>query len=209
MSGRPIVFVDTETTALGSLARPWEIAIIRREPDGAETQYVGQIEYDLRSLPSGTTPEALHVGGWLTRGAPGTKYVGHRGEPTDFRWADERAAALDLRRYFQDAPVLVGVGVHFDAGILAGLFGRAGVSASWHYALVDLKAATWGFLHGRARDVESGPLEERWVLPMRSEALAAVMCVAPPPADERHTALGDVRSAARWFDALINDGAQR
>lgn len=205
---RPIVFVDTETTGLGPQARPWEIAIIRREPDGTETQYVGQITYDLESLPRGTTPEALHVGGWLTRGAPRTKYIGHRGEPTDFRWADERAAALDIKRYFQDTPILIGVGIHFDAEILAGLFGRTGISASWHYGLVDLKAATWGFLHGRARDIDSAVLEERWVLPMRSEMLAAALCVVPPAADERHTALGDARWAARWFDALTEGVAR-
>lgn len=204
MTDHPIVFVDTETTGLGPRARAWEIAIIRREIDGTETQFVGQISYDLETLPKGTTPEALHVGGWLTRGAPRTKYIGHRGEPTDFRWADERAAALDIKRYFQDAPILVGVGVQFDAEILAGLFGRTGISASWHYGLVDLKAAAWGTLNScLGGGLITPEILEAARLPLRSEQLAAACGVAPPSDEERHTALGDVRWAVRWFDALI------
>jgi hypothetical protein len=201
VTGRPIVFVDTETTALGPLARPWEIAVIRRV-EGVETEFVGQITYTLETLPKGTSTEALRIGGWLHRGAPNTKYVGHRGE-TDFRWADERAAALDLKRYFQDGPVVVGVGPHFDAEILAGLFGRTEVGASWHYALVDLKAATWGYLHGQdALNGLSGVPHEALQLPMSSEALSRAIDVEPPAEDERHTALGDARWARRWFDAL-------
>lgn len=205
MSTRPIVFVDTETTGLSSTARAWEIAVIRREPDGTQREYVGQIAYTLADMAKMRASEqALAVGGWLTRGAPRTTYLGENGEQKSFRWRDERDAALDLARgYFADEPVLVGVGVHFDAEILRGLFGRAGVSATWHYGLVDLKAATWGVLATRTA---VGVAEEAEVaasaLPLRSEALAAAVGVEPPSGAERHTALGDARWAARWFDAL-------
>ncbi len=201
----PIVFVDTETTGLGPAARPWEIAMIRRDPDGSVREYVAQIAYTLKTLPPGTTPEALHVGGWLTRGAPGTTYLNHRGEPSSFRYRDERDAALDLTKFFAEQPVLVGVGVHFDAQVLAGMFGRAGVTRDpWHYGLVDLKAAAWGTLHSAiAGGVTAPHMIEATRLPLRSEQLAAACGVAPPSDDERHTALGDARWAARWFDALL------
>lgn len=209
MTDRPIVFVDTETTGLSSTARPWEIAVIRREVDGSQREYVGQIAYTLADMAKmGASEQALSIGGWLTRGAPRTTYLGEHGDQKSFRWRDEREAALDLaRRYFADEPVLVGVGVHFDAEILSGFFGRAGASASWHYGLVDLKAATWGVLAvrtavGVAEEAEAAASS----LPLRSEALAAALGVEPPADDERHTALGDARWAARWFDALAGGG---
>lgn len=208
---RPIVFVDTETTGLSASARPWEVAVIRRERDGAQREYVAQIAYDLAGMAQmHASEQALAVGGWLTRGAPGTTYLGEDGKQRSFRWRDERQTAMDLRKFFVDEPVLIGVDVHFDARILEGLFSRGGTgSVSWHYALVDLKAATWGHLLGQDahNDLAGVPMPTELHLPLRSEELSRALGVEPPAGDERHTALGDARWAARWYDALTGGGA--
>ena len=212
MSPRPIVFVDTETTSLGRLARPWEIAIVYRHMstvDGdrpADTEYLWTVDYTPLGLPPGTTPEALEIGGWNVRGRGMARWDYWRSlgvtadgeEPENLRVAagPEWTIARSVHQVL-DGAVLVGVGVHFDAAVLSAMFSRHGLPEEpWHYAILDLKAATWGALSDRARVVP---------LPMRSEQLAAELEVVPPSDDERHTALGDARWAARWYDALVLD----
>lgn len=208
MTDHPIVFVDTETTCLGRHARPWEIAVVRREPDGTETQLVAQVTYTLHNLPEHTHPQALDVGGWLRRGVAGSTYIESLEGAVTVAAAttDERVAAERVYEWLSGAPILVGVGTHFDAAVLSGLFARHDLRAEpWHYAIMDLKSATWGHLRAVAAadgdpDIE---LLDALRLPMRSEQLAACLGVDPPTAAERHTALGDARWAARWFDALM------
>lgn len=219
MTNRPIVFVDTETTSLGQAACPWEIAVIRRETrpgpiarpvvETTVDRWVLQVEYDFPTLPPGTTGRALSVGGWLERGAPGSTYLdGLNRDGVNVERSDEVDVAARLVELFRDEPILVGVGVHFDAAVLSRMFARHGMAEEpWHYSIVDLKSATWGFFRGRAVDIASPVLDEQAPLPVRSEKLAAALCVAPPSDAERHTALGDARWAVRWFDALTAGSA--
>lgn len=198
MTTRPICFIDTETTCLGPHARPWEIAVIRRDPDGGQTEHLAQVAYRLQTLPAHTDPKALHLAGWLFRGADGQyDYLESLNIAEARRYDTEEDAARWLSRLLADEPILVGVGVHFDAAVLGAMFIRHGLEPEpWHYGILDLKAATWGALSDRAQVVP---------LPLRSETLAAELDVVPPASEERHTALGDARWAARWFDALAGE----
>lgn len=207
MTDRPLVFVDTETTCLGYHARPWEIAVIRREPDGTETESVFQVSYGIHNLPAGTEPMALHIGGWLLRGAPCSDYLEELAEAEDvavFKNSEEPIAKA-VHDLLRDQPVLVGVGVHFDAAVLGRMFRRHNLpDEPWHYAILDLKAASWGSVNScLAGGFVTPPLTEAVRLPLSSERLAAACGVAPPTKEERHTALGDARWAERWYDALI------
>jgi len=221
MTGPRIVFVDTETTSLGSMARPWEIALIVRDdvepapaavPEKmtvdpvAEAEYVFHVEYFTDSLPAGTTHEALEVGGWYDRGRTrqhadwlATAYPPEVGIARDAEWSIARTVYQLLA-----GVVLVGVGVHFDAAVLSAMFRRHGLPEEpWQYAIVDLKAATWGVFAVRAAvGVAEQHEATASALPMRSEELAAALGAQPPTDEERHTALGDARWARRWFDQL-------
>lgn len=215
MSRHPIVFIDTETTSLGLAAHPWEIAVIRRETKGGPVArpalvttndtWVLQVDYDFRTLPAGTAAQALSVGGWLERGAHGSTYLDEvNRDGVNVERGDEMQVATRLAELLRDEPILVGVGVHFDAAVLSRMFARHGLAEEpWHYSIVDLKSATWGFYRGRAVDMTSDVIVSQAPLPVRSEKLAAALCVAPPSDAERHTALGDARWAARWFDRLV------
>ena len=195
MTGRPIVFVDTETNTLGHLARPWEIALVRRDTDG-EHELLWQVE---DPLPAGTDPEALLINGYYFRHGVIDVEAGQELGP-------EWLVANRVHEQLRDV-VLIGVGVHFDAAVLSAMFRRHGLPEQpWHYAIVDLKAATWGdaqAAHQSGVHVASSVRQ----LPMQSEQLAAWIGARPPADDERHTALGDVRWAARWYDALTGGGA--
>lgn len=200
---RPIVFVDTETNTLGHLARPWEIALIHRYAAAesgdrpADTEHVWHIE---DPLPPGTNPAALALNGYYQRCGAFT------GNAHTFSFAPEWEVARQVHDQLAGA-VLVGVGVHFDAAVLSAMFRRHGLPEQpWPYAILDLKAATWGVFAVRtAVGVAEAQEADASNLPMRSEQLAAALGVEPPADDERHTALGDARWAARWFDALTGN----
>lgn len=201
---RPIVFVDTETTALGHLARPWEIALIHRYPAAesggrpADTEHVLHVTDE---LPAGTSPRALDLNGYQLR-------CGLSADVEDYVAGAEWRIAHIAHEHLVDA-VLVGVGVHFDAAVLSAMFRRHGLPEEpWHYAIVDLKAATWGALvEGHVGGIHTEASTEAEQLPMSSDRLAAALGVTPATGAERHTALGDARWAARWFDALTGGEA--
>lgn len=211
MTVRPICFVDVESTALGAKAVAWEVAIVRREVDGTVHQGVLQQAFTLWTLPEGTEPQALDVGGWLRRGQDNSSYLADLPESVRIlRTESEETFARQVHGWLHDEPLLVGVGVAFDAAVLSSMFLRHDLPEQpWHYGIVDLKAATWGNLLGQ--DTVNGlggvPVPEDLALPMHSERLAAALGVEPCAPEERHTALGDARWAARWYDALT--GGQR
>ena len=63
----PIVFLDTETTGLGPDDEPWEIAAIRRDPDGTETELDMFVEHDTSRIPN--LPQRFRID-WATRYDP-------------------------------------------------------------------------------------------------------------------------------------------
>lgn len=214
---RKIAFIDTETTGLSHLNRAWEIAVILRETDQidtsvlseaeprqvpgevAETEHLFQVEYRPSTLPDGTEPQALEIGGWRERGfsLPGMNYresLVDQGVLTAY--GPEWTIARSVNRLLKGA-TLVGVGTHYDAETLGRMFLRHGLDwQPWHYDIQDCKTLTRGYL--RARN-DAGHDYDIWG---SSEQLAAAIGVEPPSDEERHTALGDARWARRWFDAL-------
>jgi hypothetical protein len=172
-----LAFIDTETTGLNHLSRPWEIAVILRETEYVDTpelssaepkripakitqrEHLFQVEYQPRTLPDGTEQEALIVSRWHERGwgAPGDAY---RGELIDqgvlTALGPEWTVARKVHELLQGA-TLVGIGVHYDAEVLGRMFLRHGLPwQPWHYAIVDLKTAAWGHLRGRRGRTRKG-----------------------------------------------------
>lgn len=183
----PLAFLDIETTGLDTLHdQPWEIAIIRRDTtDGTH------IDSD---------PAIFHVEHDKTR----AEHL-----PPQFR-------ADHARRYGKTAPIIprltaahrvanwlngthiVGTNPAFDTAILTHLLAEHDLTPTWHYHLIDLEAATVGWLTGRGEHVP---------IPWRSDDLAETVGAPTRIAGvgdiyARHTALGDAEWARDWWDAL-------
>ena len=202
----PICFVDTETDGLHRGRRMWEIALIRREPDGTEDTKRMFVGIDLRD----SDPYALRLGGFWDRHPAGRKISGKEPSPVDndIVYCKHDAAKVIMRMTF-DAH-LVGVNPGFDADTMAGLLRSEGYLPSWHYHLIDLIPMTVGWLHADAyRHPTQGGRPLSWPTaleslrpPWSSDVLASACGVMPPTDTERHTALGDARWAMRWYDTL-------
>lgn len=199
---RPIVAVDTETDGLGDDRLPWEIALIRREPDGATTEYQWFVPIPLH--PSHT--DALNIGGYFQR-HPGRDYQhAHTLTPHTIhnaplpRSCGPEAVAetpglllswpstLRVLTTVLDGATLVGAQPHFDAYTLWRFMVLAGHSEPfppWHYRLVDVESMTYGAL-----DWHPGGLQR---------------CLAALGLDrdgEEHHALSDARAALAVHDQL-------
>ncbi|NHP18654.1 hypothetical protein G8767_34755 [Rhodococcus sp. IC4_135] len=186
-----IVFLDTETTGLHpTTRRPWEIAMIRREPGCEDARLLIQVvDVDL----SHADKSALAIGRFHER---------HNSDPAaSFGSLPESAAARQVEYFTADAQ-LAGVNINFDEVTLDGMLRRHGLMPRWDYHLIDLPSMALGYLHGRAE--ESGLAEFRTAaqLPYKSYELSANCDVEPPSEDERHTAMGDAEWVRRWYDAL-------
>ena len=175
MSTVPLCFIDTETT---SLRRPWmpagrrvwDVAAIRREPDGATTEYQHFLPADAIDLGN-ADPFALNIGGFWDR------------------WRDTGAwGCIDALDEMTVGAHLVGAVPSFDEESLAHLFHEHGHSPRWHYHLIDVENLAAGALG----------LEP----PYKSDDLFAAFGVNTPEG-ERHTAMGDARSAMALYDAVM------
>jgi hypothetical protein len=187
----PLVFVDTETDGIHPNRRPWEIAIIRREPDGRETEWQAFIDIDL----STANPFGLRVGRFYDRHPLGRYLADDEDLPQPFRelMLSERHAALDVARLTHGAH-LVGAVPSFDAEVLDTLLRAHGLVPAWHYTPWCIKTLALGCLAGRGVKVD-----RNWT----SEQLTEALGVAKTPDEDRHTALGDVRWAMRMYDAVM------
>lgn len=193
---RPIVFCDTETTGLHADRRPWEIALIRRDPDGTETERLIQIadvdmsHAELKGLQIGRIHERhLNFGG-TTAGA----YL-----------CEERQAALEVEAVTRDA-IIVGAAPNFDTEVLAAMLRRHQLCPAWHYQLVDVETLAAGWLRG-LRSADGFPPDlvdgvDPLTPPWHSDHLSLLCGVQPPTEEDRHTALGDARWVRRWYDRL-------
>ncbi|MBO0875368.1 MAG: hypothetical protein J2P19_18455 [Pseudonocardia sp.] len=107
---------------------------------------------------------------------------------------------------------LVGAVPAFDADVLAQRMRAHGVLPSWHHHLIDVEAMAVGWLYGKYGNPDNGgrPVEaegDAVTPPWRSDDLAQACGVEPATDDERHTALGDARWCARWWDAMTGGTA--
>lgn len=197
-----LAFVDCETTGVHPGRLPWEIAIIRREPDGTEeTCHLQIADVDL----SNADPFGLKIGGFYQRHG----LVG--GNPGGAAVEVEREAALLVERYTRGAH-LVGAVPNFDAETFDAMLRRHRLVPAWHYHLIDVEALAVGYVHGvlkraiddaEMRDEQPPAFKGQSVsLPWKSDDLSRACGVEPPSEEDWHTALGDARWAKRWYDAI-------
>lgn len=134
----------------------------------------------------------------------------------------ERQAALEVERWTRGAQ-LVGYNPGFDESALAAMLRHHGLAPAWHYHPIDGKALAAGALNAAAmiraelamalgeeamQAFLRHPIAARAMLtaPMvdgpawSTEGLSRALGVEPPPAGDRHTAMGD----ARWTQRLYN-----
>lgn len=183
----PIVFLDTETTGLALDDDIWEVAAIRRDPDGRETEHHLFIRHDQDKcdrLPDSF--KADHLRRW------------------DFeRSVDPGDAAAYLDPLLSDGrPHVVGAVPNFDTERLALLLRAHGFEPGWHYHLIDVETLAVGWLLGQTigeRNV--GLAVPAAGLPWDSDALSKAVGIAPPVVT-RHTAMGDAQWARAIFDRI-------
>lgn len=192
---RKLVFLDIEATSLDVLtARPWEVAMIERWPDGRERSTELMVS-DVDT--SDAEPEALEVGRFAERHAPGGRA----------RWYEEKIVALWVARRLSPEqglgrPVVVGSNVAgYDLPVITAMLarharyiGRIGAAPSWHHHPIDL--VTWT----QAREAAS-PFSTV-SLGAGSYDLSEMAGVPRPAGAVAHTAMGDVLWARAWWDAV-------
>ena len=189
MSGR-IVFLDTETTSLRPDRRAWDIGIIVREPGKPDTEhfwFVAASDLDLGNAD----PMSLKIGRFYERHPeykPGGDGYGDTVPEAD---------AMHYVEALTRGAHLVGAVPNFDAEVLGARMRAHGICPSWHYHLQDFETLIIGYLRGLGQVPE---------FPWKSDELSRTIGVEPPGDDDRHTALGDARWAARVWDAVMGDG---
>lgn len=197
----PLCFLDTETDGVHPGRKPWEIAMIRREPDGTERTSWFFVDINLRTadpfgLKVGRFYDRHPVGIWLSTPVEvGEKCPNFRTDDV----ADTWQAAQTVARMTHGAHI-VGAVPNFDTEILATLLRDHGLTPSWHYHLIDVENLAVGYLAGMYHDHDFLP--GVILPPWDSDELMAKLGVEPPAEDERHTALGDALWAMRAYDAV-------
>lgn len=177
----PLVFLDTETTGLSLDDDIWEFAGIRREPDGTERELHLFIQHDRE--------KALRL--------PPAFLADHdrRFDPTTA--VDPVLAAERIHRFLGRSTSgrvhVVGAVPNFDTERLSLLLSRWGWSWPAHYHLIDVENLAVGYL------ARSGDEPD---IPWDSDEISRAIGVEPP-ADERHTAMGDARWAMAIYDRVI------
>lgn len=222
----PLCFADTETTDIGPRRLAWELAIIRREPDGTRTEFQAFVEVDL----SDANPYALSVGRfydrhplgqWLARGSATAGLIvsgpprpeefldGHEFPSTVYLTA--RQASLAWCRWTHGCHI-VGAVPNFDTEVMAAAVRAAGLTGGHHYHLIDVENLIVGYLRGNLHftlDItreDEDRLKRITTPPWKSDDLFAEVGVTTPDED-RHTALGDARTCERVWDALYGGAA--
>lgn len=182
---RPLCFLDTETDGLHPGRRAWEIAIIRREPDGEETTWEAMLDIDLQTADA----SGLRVGRFYERHPygrfiSGRSRINPRSVLQGWPLLEQREAAEQVARLTHGA-LIVGAVPNFDTETLTPLLHEHGLTPAWHYRLRCVQTLAAGYLR---RDI--GSLHDC------AEALGIT------PHDE-HTALGDALTAQAIYDHVM------
>lgn len=179
MTTTPIVFLDTETLGLELDDPIWELALIRREPDGNEVEHHFFIQHT-RDVPA-SLPEAFATD-YETRYDP------------DAAW-DRNELRPVLRHLLRDRPHVVGAVPNFDTERITHQLGVGG----WHYHLIDVENLAVGYLTGQRETLPT--------LPWNSDELSHRLGINPN-GFVRHTALDDARWARAIWDRITTPTIQ-
>ena len=183
MSTPPLVFMDTETTGLSLADDIWEFAAIRREGDGTP-------DYPLHLFIEHDPEKAAQLP------EPFRRDLEARFDP------DAAISARDAARLIAhslrpgangEKAHVVGAVPNFDTERLAVLLVAHDLAPRWHYHLIDVENLVVGFVLGGGFAAPS--------LPWDSDELSRLVGVEPP-ADGRHTAMGDALWARDIYDRL-------
>jgi hypothetical protein len=192
----PICFLDTETDGVHPDRKVWEVAAIRRDPDGTQTEFHAFIDVQLDKAD----PFGLRVGKFYDR-HPYGRYLSRLDavSPYDVRF-DDRGMLLDEDAAHAVARIthgahIVGAVPNFDTEVLGSLLRSNGLTPAWHYHLVDVENLAVGYLAG---------IGSVFTPPWNSDRLSEALGLEPVDESERHTALGDARWAMRIYDAVMN-----
>lgn len=163
---KPFVWVDTETTGLDENRHDIiDIAIIRVNPDGAETVFASKVKMD---RPENAEPGALVVNGYTEaawEGAPSSKEV---------------FESLRDRGFFENC-LIAGQNVGFDIRFIKATAARVGVALpALDYHNYDTVTLALAFL-------------KPYLVSASLEAVAYALDI--PFSGEAHTALADCRMA--------------
>lgn len=178
---RPVVALDTETTGLHWGREAWEIAVVKRWPDGNVKDSCWMLDVDLRRAD----PKALALSGFYERHPRGIMLSsGRRSQPTAVSSA---AVVAERVAHWTHGATVVGANPAFDTFVLERLLHQQGIAPAWHYRLVDVEALAAGHL-GR---------------PPASLVDTATALGIPFPENQQHTALGDARMALAIYDLVL------
>lgn len=179
----PLCFLDTETDGIHPGRRPWEVALIRREPNGTETVEQFFLSIDLATAD----PTGLRIGHFYDRHPLGRRLSNPVGVKTTAVRSITTAAPLIAR--MTHGAHIIGAVPNFDTEILERLLRDNGLTPAWHYKLTCVETLTEGHLR---RPVGG--------LAKCAEALGIDVPV-------EHEALADARTAMRIYDAIMNTEA--
>ncbi|MET9020463.1 hypothetical protein ABZV93_10805 [Actinopolymorpha sp. NPDC004070] len=207
----PLVFCDTETDGLASPWAPggrrvWEIAAIRREPDGREHQFHAFVRLDELGFdvddPGEVRRRSLDVGGFYQRHP---QLVGSPVAADHLNVVSYQTAAAGLLDLFAGRAVMVGVVPSFDAESFRHLLHATGLmpadaiapdptksepmSSPWRGRLV----CVWSMVAGRT-GVPTYALDR---------AVVQHHLGIDPAHYAHHTAMGDARWARDVHDAVL------
>ena len=186
-----LVAIDTETLGLAAHHPIWELALIRREPDGAQVEHHWYVRHDdLAGDPD--LPESFR-----------TDYESRYDAHAAIRTRDLAVILRHLLRPIDgQQPILIGSNPSFDAERI-GYQIADDLPGLWHYRTIDVDTLTAGWIAGRrsAERVVTGPHEGVLAPPWKSDDLAATTGVQAGL--HRHTALGDARWALAVWDSVM------
>lgn len=210
MPEAPTLFTDVETTGLDPrIHHIWELAVIRRESDGHETEHLWQIRPDL----TGADPIGLEKNRFRERFAIPDGWDAASFTPDGNLLLKLTLPELlfDVQEVLNgDGGVMVGSNATFDDTFIKKLLWANGRTVKWHYRPVCVATLAAGFLYGQAQQATKrtadpswyGKVRERLGWPWKSYQASEAAGVARPADDVAHTALGDARWARDLWDHI-------
>lgn len=197
-SGKPLVFLDCETTHLHpELRRAWEIALIRRPAlPGLDIDRLTILIDDVDL--SHASPDSLDIGRFYER-HPNYARADYDDDPfggasrllRGVALADagpgttllmqEREAAATVEEWTRDA-VIIGVVPDFDTYTLGPMLRRHRLMPRWHYQVIDIETEAAGWLKGRLHAGERQLITASSVEELH-RSIAEVKAALRPPRD--------------------------